>query len=168
MHLTHILFVTFSLVFVSACAEVGPQKPRVAFDGQPLTELEYRVTRQDGTEPPFNNKYWDNKAEGLYVCILSGTPLFSSRDKYASGTGWPSFTQAIDPAAVSEKTDYRLGYPRQEVRSAAADAHLGHVFRDGPQPTGLRYCINSAALRFIPQADLSEAQLRRFRSHTNP
>ena len=119
-----------------------------------LTAMEYTVTQRDGTEPPFDNAYWDNKAAGLYVDVVSGEPLFSSRDKYRSGTGWPSFTRPLTPDAVTEHTDRKLGYPRTEIRSAIADSHLGHVFPDGPEPTGLRYCMNSAAMRFIPAARL--------------
>ncbi|MCB0321949.1 MAG: bifunctional methionine sulfoxide reductase B/A protein [Bdellovibrionales bacterium] len=115
-----------------------------------LTPLQYKVTQEDGTEPPFRNEYWDNKREGIYVDVVSGEPLFSSRDKYDSGTGWPSFTKPIDEAAVTEKADNTLFMRRTEVRSAKSDSHLGHVFDDGPAPTGLRYCMNSAALRFIP------------------
>ncbi len=119
-----------------------------------LTPLQYAVTRKDETEPPFNNAYWDHKEEGIYVDIVSGEPLFSSRDKYDSGTGWPSFTRPIAPDALSEKKDRKLLMVRTEVRSRLADSHLGHVFDDGPPPTGLRYCINSAALRFVPRAEL--------------
>ncbi|MEZ4766230.1 MAG: peptide-methionine (R)-S-oxide reductase MsrB [Calditrichia bacterium] len=120
-----------------------------------LTKLQYYVTQEDGTEPSFNNEYWDNKKEGIYVDVVSGEPLFSSTDKYKSGTGWPSFVRPIDPEFIIEKTDFKLLYPRTEVRSNYGNSHLGHVFDDGPEPTGLRYCINSAALRFIPKEELA-------------
>ena len=121
-----------------------------------LTPLAFEVTRQNGTERPFDNAYWDLKARGIYVDIVSGEPLFSSRDKYDSGTGWPSFTQPIRPDAVTERPDNSLFSRRTEVRSRIADSHLGHVFPDGPAPTGQRYCMNSAALRFVP-AEAMEA-----------
>ncbi len=122
-----------------------------------LTEMQFYVTQKDGTEPPFRNEYWDNKKPGIYVDVVSGEPLFSSTDKFRSGTGWPSFTRPLEADHVVEVKDTSHGMTRVEVRSKYGDSHLGHVFPDGPAPTGLRYCINSAALKFIPQ-DRLEAE----------
>jgi peptide methionine sulfoxide reductase msrA/msrB len=133
------------------------KKPSEAELKQKLSPLEYEVTQNDATEPPFNNRYWDNHEEGLYVDVASGEPLFSSRDKFDSGTGWPSFSRPIDEKRIVSHTDSTFGMRRTEVRSRDGNSHLGHVFDDGPRPSGLRYCINSASLRFIPAAKLVEA-----------
>jgi methionine-R-sulfoxide reductase len=128
-----------------------------------LTPEQYKVTQCDGTEPPFANEYWNEHREGIYVDVVSGEPLFSSLDKYDSGTGWPSFSRPLRPEAVSTRTDHKLILPRTEVRAAGSGSHLGHVFDDGPQPIGRRYCMNSAALRFVARERLAEegyAELR--------
>lgn len=121
---------------------------------QELDELQFKVTQKDGTEPPFKNAYWDNKSDGIYVDVVSGEPLFSSKDKFDSGTGWPSFTQPISDEFIKTKKDFKLFLPRTEVRSQNADGHLGHVFNDGPGPSGTRYCVNSASMRFVPKEEM--------------
>jgi methionine-R-sulfoxide reductase len=153
----------FVLVLASTAVASGKGRPMKDFKKpdkselkKRLTPLQYEVTQEEGTERAFKNEYWDNHADGIYVDIVSGEPLFSSRDKFDSGTGWPSFTKPIEKTGVKEKTDRHLFVTRTEVRSVLADSHLGHVFDDGPQPTGLRYCINSAALRFVPVEKMKE------------
>ena len=130
-------------------------KPSDAELRKRLTPQQYQVTQHEGTEPPFHNAYWDHHEDGIYVDVVSGEPLFSSLDKFESGTGWPSFTKPLDPGAVTTKIDRGLFMRRTEVRSRLADSHLGHVFDDGPAPTGLRYCMNSASLRFVPVSQLA-------------
>ena len=140
--------------------EAAPQCPLPLSDAelkQKLTAEQYHVTREGGTERPFANPYWNNKKPGLYVDVVTGEPLFASSDKFDSRTGWPSFTKPVDPKMIEETTDQSLGMVRTEVRAKNSGSHLGHVFDDGPQPTGLRYCINSAALRFIPVEELEQA-----------
>jgi len=148
-----LFIIIFSCLSISVFAEGVKSKEAI----KKLTSLQYHVTQENGTERPFKNEYWNHKEEGIYVDVVSGEALFSSLDKYDSGTGWPSFTKSITEKNVTTKLDLDLGYPRTEVRSKSGDSHLGHVFNDGPKDKGgSRFCINSASLRFVPKGSLKK------------
>ncbi len=157
-----LLFMLF--VLLEAVVASDFKKPNKEELKKKLTKIQFEVTQNDGTEPAYKNEYWDNRRQGIYVDVVSGEPLFSSLDKYDSGTGWPSFTKPIEESAVTTKVDKRLFFQsRTEVRSKIADSHLGHVFDDGPPPTKKRYCMNSASLRFVPVENLEKENLGRFK-----
>lgn len=149
----HVLFMLLLLLLPFSCHKESMNNKNTI---QKLTPMQHQVTQEDGTEPPFHNEYWDNKKEGIYVDVVSGEPLFSSQQKFDSGTGWPSFTEPLNKENIVSREDQDLLMTRTEVRSKNADSHLGHVFPDGPGPGGLRYCINSASLRFIAAEDLEK------------
>ncbi|MFN9068374.1 MAG: peptide-methionine (R)-S-oxide reductase MsrB, partial [Bdellovibrionales bacterium] len=153
----YLFLLSLSFFLLTGWSSKDFKKPSDAELKKMLSPIQYSVTQKDDTEPPFKNEYWNNKQEGIYIDIVSGEPLFSSLHMYDSGTGWPSFWQTIRPGVVKEKEDRKLWSVRTEVRSLVADSHLGHVFNDGPKPTGLRYCMNSASMKFIAKADLEKS-----------